>query len=108
MLARGRIDLTTEKIDFTFETTPREGIGISVGDIVNPFTKVVGTLSAPKISLDLQGTIVEGGTAFATLKAAAERDSRAPVRLQAGFALWQVTGDRSVAERIIGHGVRHR
>lgn len=67
ILASGRIDLATEKIDFTFETTPRKGIGISVGDIVNPFTKVIGTLSAPMISLDPQGTIVEGGTAVATL-----------------------------------------
>jgi hypothetical protein len=64
--AVGNIDLATEKIDFTFETTPRKGIGLSLNDLVSPFTKVTGTLSSPQISLDTQGTVVEGGAAVAT------------------------------------------
>ncbi len=66
ILARGTIDLATEQIGLTFQTTPRKGVGISVGDIVNPFTSVGGTLSQPRLTLNKQGSLVEGGAAVAT------------------------------------------
>jgi len=67
IIAEGKVDLVTEKIDFTFETTPRKGIGVSVNDYINPFAKLEGTLRSPKIALDPKGTVVEGGAAVATL-----------------------------------------
>jgi uncharacterized protein involved in outer membrane biogenesis len=66
ILARGTIDLATEQIDLTFQTTPRKGVGISVSDIVSPFTSVGGTLSQPKLMLNKKGAAFEGGAALAT------------------------------------------
>jgi hypothetical protein len=39
---------------------------LSVNNIINPFTKVGGTLSKPRIVLDTSGAVVGGGAAFAT------------------------------------------
>ncbi|MEN8129752.1 MAG: hypothetical protein ABFS45_06065, partial [Pseudomonadota bacterium] len=66
VLAEGEVDLVSEKIDFTFETIPLQGIGVSLSDYISPFTKLVGTLSRPQISLDPKSTVVEGGAAVAT------------------------------------------
>lgn len=66
IVAAGYVDLGSEKIDFTFETTPRKGIGVSLDDIVTPFTKVGGTLTQPRLTVDKQGTVVQGGAAAAT------------------------------------------
>jgi uncharacterized protein involved in outer membrane biogenesis len=51
-LAAGEIDMASEKLDFTFETTPLKGLGVSVSDFVSPFTRLTGTLGAPQIVLD--------------------------------------------------------
>jgi hypothetical protein len=64
--AVGKIDLASETLDFTFETSPRTGIGISLGDLVNPFTRVTGNLSNPQIKLDPTGSLIEGGAAVYT------------------------------------------
>jgi hypothetical protein len=66
IVAAGEINLATEQINLTFRTTPRKGIGFSVNNIVNPFTKFGGTLSKPRITLDTSGAFVEGSAAFAT------------------------------------------
>jgi hypothetical protein len=66
ILARGTVDLATEQIDLTFQTTPRRGVGISVSDLVSPFTSVGGTLSQPKLTLNKKGAAFEGGAAVAT------------------------------------------
>ncbi|MGC1954922.1 MAG: hypothetical protein WA970_20565 [Gammaproteobacteria bacterium] len=66
VLAVGKVDLTNERIDFTFETTPLKGIGMSLSDSVAPLTKVVGTLSHPQIALNPKGALVQGGAAVAT------------------------------------------
>ncbi len=66
ILATGTVDLATEAIDFVFETTPRKGIGISLGDYTNPFVKPAGTLNAPKIILNPQRALIEGSAAVAT------------------------------------------
>jgi hypothetical protein len=65
--SEGKIDLATEKIDFRFGTSPRRGIGLSAGDITNPFIRVVGTMSHPGIALNKTGALVEGGAAIATV-----------------------------------------
>ena len=63
---QGSVDLNTEALDITIRTRPRSGLTISAGELVNPFTKVVGTLSEPKLAVDEQGVLVTGGAAVAT------------------------------------------
>jgi hypothetical protein len=67
MTAVGAVNLATEKIDFAIETSPRKGIGLSAGDLVNPFIKISGSLAKPGLALDPTGTLIEGGAAVATL-----------------------------------------
>ncbi len=67
MMAIGALNLSTEKIDFNLEATPRSGIGLSAGDLVNPFIKISGTLADPGLGLNPSGTLIEGGAAVATM-----------------------------------------
>ena len=60
------VDLKSEKIEMTFRTTPRKGLTISAGEILNPFVMVVGTLAAPRLAVDAKGTLISGGAAVAT------------------------------------------
>ena len=66
IVSEGTIDLNTEKLDITFNSKQRKGLGISATDLVNPFIKVGGTLVAPSIILDPKSTVVKGGIAVAT------------------------------------------
>ena len=66
IFGKGKINLATEALDFDFNTQQRKGIGLSLGDLINPYTKVGGTLASPLIELDSTGALVEGGAAFAT------------------------------------------
>ena len=66
IIANGTADLRTEKIDFSFKTAARKGLGLSVVQLINPFIKVTGTLGNPGVTLDPTGTLVNGGAAFAT------------------------------------------
>ena len=50
---RGRIDLSTEKLDFSWVAKPRRGIGLSASTITNPYIKLGGTLSTPSLSVKL-------------------------------------------------------
>ena len=63
----GALSLRTEKIDFSIETTPRKGIGLSASDLVNPFIKIGGTMSSPSLIPNATGTLIEGGAAVATM-----------------------------------------
>lgn len=60
------IDLKSEKLEMSFRTTPRRGITISAGEILNPFVMVVGTLASPRLAVDATGTLISGGAAVAT------------------------------------------
>ena len=64
--AVGEIDLASERIDLTFQTASRQGVGLSISDAVNPFTKLTGTLRDPTIDIDPSGALVEGGAALAS------------------------------------------
>ena len=66
IISRGRVDLHTEKLDLNFQTAARTGIGISAGEFINPFVRVRGTLSDPRLSMDRAGTAVTGGAAVLT------------------------------------------
>jgi len=67
ILSDGVIDLQTEKIDLSFNSKPRKGIGISAGALINPLIKVGGRLTTPAVEIDPAGTVVSGGLAVATL-----------------------------------------
>ena len=60
------INLKTEKLEMTFRTTPRKGLTISAGEILNPYVMVVGTLAKPRLAVDAKGGLISGGAAVAT------------------------------------------
>lgn len=64
--ASGSLNLKNEALDFDMTTKQRRGIGISISDLVNPYFRIAGTLSAPKMVLDQKGALIEGGAAIAT------------------------------------------
>ena len=66
IIAKGRIDLGSEKLFGTFNTVPKKGVGLSATKALNPFVGVGGTLAKPVLTLDPQGTIIQGGMAFFT------------------------------------------
>lgn len=66
ILSQGKIDLNTEKINLSFNTKPRKGLGLSAGALINPLIKVGGTLAAPAITLDAAGTVASTGLAVVT------------------------------------------
>jgi uncharacterized protein involved in outer membrane biogenesis len=66
IVTTAKIDLGKEALDLAFRTTPRRGVVISAGEILNPFVKVVGTLAEPRLAVDEQGILITGGAAVAT------------------------------------------
>ena len=66
IISGGKINLDDERLDVTFNTKQRKGLGLSASDLVNPFIKVGGTLAKPSLQLDPAGTVVKGGIAVAT------------------------------------------
>ncbi|MDG2493424.1 MAG: AsmA family protein [Luminiphilus sp.] len=66
IVSKGQVDLHTEKLFLAFNTVPQTGLGISASTAFNPFVGVAGTLARPQMSLDPEGTIVQGGLAVMT------------------------------------------
>ena len=66
LLARGSIDLGDESLNLDIASQPRRGLGISLGDLINPFTRVSGTLASPRIVADPKSAVVETGVGIAT------------------------------------------
>ena len=66
MALKSVVDLKSEGIEINIRTTPKTGIGISAGDLVNPYIKVIGTLAAPRMAVDEKGVLLTGGAAVAT------------------------------------------
>jgi uncharacterized protein involved in outer membrane biogenesis len=66
IVSNGTVDLRSEKIDFSFKTAARKGLGLSVAQLINPYIKVTGSLAKPGVALDPSGALVNGGAAFAT------------------------------------------
>jgi hypothetical protein len=60
------VDLKSEGIVMNIRTTPKKGISISAGELLNPYIKVVGTLAAPRMAVDEKGVLLTGGAAVAT------------------------------------------
>jgi uncharacterized protein involved in outer membrane biogenesis len=66
LLTRGEIDLGSESLNLDIVTRPRRGFGISLGDIINPFTRIGGTLAAPRLVADPGSALFETGAGILT------------------------------------------
>ncbi|MEZ5559768.1 MAG: hypothetical protein R3E86_14650 [Pseudomonadales bacterium] len=66
MASAGSIDLRNERVDLTFKSKSRKGLGISVGKALTPFFRIGGTLANPRLSLDAKSGAVSAGAAVAT------------------------------------------
>ncbi len=66
ILGDGKVDLSTEKIDFDWVTKPRQGIGVSASLITNPYIKVGGTLSKPSVAMKPLEATASTGLAVVT------------------------------------------
>jgi uncharacterized protein involved in outer membrane biogenesis len=66
IISQGRIDLSTEKLDINFRTSPRARLSVSAGEFLNPYLRVAGTLADPALTFDPGGAFVTSGAAVAT------------------------------------------
>jgi hypothetical protein len=66
LITRGELDLGSESINLDIVTQPRRGFGISLGDVINPFTRVGGTLAEPRLVADPQSAVFETGAGILT------------------------------------------
>ena len=53
VVAKGTLDLKSEKMHFNFNATPNNALKISASELVNPYILVGGTLAKPSVGLDL-------------------------------------------------------
>ena len=66
IVGKAQIDLKTEKLFLTFNTIPQRGLGISASSAFKPFVGVAGTLARPQLTLDPEGTVIQGSLAVMT------------------------------------------
>jgi len=66
MVAETSIDLGTESLNVDIRTVAQKGLGISLGDLVNPYMKIGGKLAAPVLQFDPESAMLQGGAAVAT------------------------------------------
>ena len=93
IVGEGGIDLNTEKLDISFNTKQRQGVGISADMFVTPFVQLAGTLAEPRLGLDKKGVLLSGTAAVMTagasffVKGMADRASGASDRCAAALAI---------------------
>jgi uncharacterized protein involved in outer membrane biogenesis len=93
IVAVGNVDFNTEKLDISFNTKPRKGVGVTADMFLTPFVKLGGTLASPQLALDKSGILIEGGAAFLTggisflVKGAADRATGAQDRCAVALAI---------------------
>jgi uncharacterized protein involved in outer membrane biogenesis len=66
LIAKGNLDLKTEKMHFNFNATPNKALKISATELLNPYILVGGTLSEPAVGVDPAKVILHGGAAIGT------------------------------------------
>ncbi len=62
----GDINFDSEKLNFRVQATPRKGLGLSIGGVVNQFIKIGGTLRKPQVGIDPVSSATTTGVAVAT------------------------------------------
>ena len=66
ILGSGSIELSTGKILFGFKAVRRRWLDFTVISVAGNFAIISGTLENPKVGLDTQGLLIQGGAAWAT------------------------------------------
>lgn len=66
LVAKGTLDLKTEKLNFNFNATPTKALRISAGELFNPYIRIGGTLANPDVGLDPSKAMLHGGAAVGT------------------------------------------
>ena len=66
LVAKGTLDLKTEKMRMNFNATPNNALKLSAGELFNPYILVGGTLSKPQVGLDPGKVLIHGGAAIGT------------------------------------------
>ena len=66
VISKSDINLATEELDANLRTSARKMLGISAGELVNPYVKIEGTLASPRLAVDEKGVLISGGAAVAT------------------------------------------
>ena len=66
IVSKGDITFPAERLSFTIHAVPREGIGISIGGVVNSLIKLGGTLKKPRLAIDPMSSATTTGIAVAT------------------------------------------
>jgi len=103
IVADGKIDFNDEKLDISFNTKPRRGVGVSADMFLTPFIRLGGTMSSPRMAIDKSGVLIEGGAAFLTggisffVKGAADRATGSADRCAAALAI--ANGEEVEAEQ---------
>jgi hypothetical protein len=67
VVGHGRVDLRTEDIQLEWTLKPRTGVGLSPGAIANPYVKLGGTLSSPRLEVKALHAVASTGAAVATM-----------------------------------------
>ena len=66
LIAKGTLDLKTEKLHFNFSATPRNILHVSFSELLNPYILVSGTLKHPEVGIDPARALLHGGAAIGT------------------------------------------
>jgi uncharacterized protein involved in outer membrane biogenesis len=66
IILNGNVAFDSEKLDFAVQTTPRKGLGLSIGGVVNQLIKIGGTMRKPQIGIDPVSSATTTGVAVAT------------------------------------------
>lgn len=67
LVAKGTLDLKTEKMNFNFTATPNKALKVSASEFINSFILVSGTLAKPVVGLDPARVLIQGGAAIGTV-----------------------------------------
>jgi uncharacterized protein involved in outer membrane biogenesis len=66
IVGSGNVNLDSEELDLTIRTKTREGLGLSLGGVVNSLLAVGGTINEPALNIDPAGSVTTAGAAVAT------------------------------------------
>ena len=67
MGGHGRIDFDTEKLDVSWTSKPRKGVGLSASAITNSYIKLGGSLGNPNVEIKPLEATITTGAAVATM-----------------------------------------
>ncbi len=67
VVGHGEVDFRTEDLQLEWTLKPRTGVGLSPGAIANPYVKLGGTLSSPRLEVKRLEAVASAGAAVATM-----------------------------------------